>query len=323
MRHRFTRAALGVAIAFLFAACNVDQPNTSVTESTPPEAPVAELPGQAVQPPVTAQPAFTRTVDDPQVEWLSCPEFMPDDCELAIVQGLDPAGLNADAFFKMQPGTTVPEHWHTSAERMILLSGVMEVDYQGQDPVRVHPGTYAYGPAQLPHETHCLEEGGEACVLFIAFEEPVDAIDIEDAEPDQISDEGAFIRTVDDVDAMEMGWAPCPEFMPEGCELHVIRDDEGVNADALFKMAPGTTVPTHWHTSAERMVLLSGEMRVNYQGQRPSQFGPFTYAYGPPGLPHETRCAEGEECVLFIAFEKPVDAIDVRGGNLPHRPERP
>jgi len=31
---------------------------------------------------------------------------------------------------------------------MVLLSGVLEVDYEGQDPVRVLPGTYAYGPAE-------------------------------------------------------------------------------------------------------------------------------------------------------------------------------
>ncbi|MGH8197708.1 MAG: cupin, partial [Steroidobacteraceae bacterium] len=35
----------------------------------------------------------------------------------------------------------------------------------------------AYGPAKLPHSAYCLK--GAACVLFIAFEAPVDAVPIE------------------------------------------------------------------------------------------------------------------------------------------------
>ena len=59
---------------------------------------------------------------------------------------------------------------------MVLISGEMEVDYEGQAPVVMEPGTYAYGPAGLPHTTRCQSD--EACVLFIAFEEPVDAMPV-------------------------------------------------------------------------------------------------------------------------------------------------
>jgi quercetin dioxygenase-like cupin family protein len=265
-------------------------------------------------PPVTGDPAFTRTADAPELDWGLCPEFMPESCRLAVVQG-NPAEPNADAFFKLAPGTTVPEHWHTSAERMVLLSGLMEVDYVGQAPVRVEPGTYAYGPAELPHETHCLGVAGDApCVLFIAFEEPIDAIA---GTPDAIPLDEAFTWTAD---APDLQWGPCPPFMPEGCELAVLQGDpEGPDADVFFKLAPSTTVPMHWHTSVERMVLVSGEMQVNFQGQSPVTVEPFTYAYGPAELPHETRCGNEGECVLFIAFEEPVDAVPVRGGDLPHR----
>ncbi len=315
MKHHLTQIILVVTVV-LIAACGVETPNAPSDNTASAATSTAESPAHAVTPPVTAQEAFTRTVDDPRVEWNPCFEWMPEGCELAVVQGLDPEGLNADAFFKLPPGSTVVEHWHTSAERMVLLSGVMEVDYEGQDPVRVYPGTYAYGPAELPHETHCLEEGNEPCILFIAFEDPIDAIE---GRPDEIPDEPAFIRTATDP---EVDWGPCPEWMPEGCQLAVIQMldlDEGLNADALFRLAPGTKVPMHWHTSAERMVLLSGELRVNYQGQQPTHLSPFTYAYGPAGLAHDTICADGDECILFIAFEEPIDAIDLRGGDLPHR----
>ena len=266
-----------------------------------------------VLPPVTGEQAFTWDIDDPSIEWVPCFDFMPDDCEMTVIQG-NPEEPNADALLKLQPNTTVDEHWHTSTERMILLSGKMEVDYEGQDPVIVEKGTYAYGPAGLAHETHCLDEG--ECVLFIAFEDPVDAIPVTDESEVPGSDEQAFVLTVP-----ELEFGDCPDFFPEGCGLAVLQGDPAKdNADALLRLTPGSTVPMHWHTSAERMILLSGEFRVNYQGQAPVVIGAFDYAYGPAKLPHDARCLEqDDDCLLFIAFEDPVDAIDVRGGNLPHR----
>lgn len=124
-----------------------------------------------------ADGAFTRTVDDADLQWGPCPAFMPDGCALAVLQG-DPASHNADVFFRLPGGTTAPHHWHTSAERMVLVQGEMEVDYDGQDPVLMRPGTYAYGPAELAHVATCRSD--EACVLFIAFEEPVDALPTDD-----------------------------------------------------------------------------------------------------------------------------------------------
>jgi quercetin dioxygenase-like cupin family protein len=120
--------------------------------------------------------AFVWRADDPKLEWGPCPDFMPEGCGLAVLQG-DPAKPNADVFFRLPAGSTAPHHWHTSAERMVLVSGELHVDYDGQDPVVMRPGTYAYGPARLPHVASCRSE--EACVLFIAFEEPVDAVPVE------------------------------------------------------------------------------------------------------------------------------------------------
>jgi mannose-6-phosphate isomerase-like protein (cupin superfamily) len=56
---------------------------------------------------------------------------------------------------------------------MVLVSGRLEVVYEGQQPVTLRPGMYAYGPAKLPHRARCAS--GDPCVLFIAFEGPVDA----------------------------------------------------------------------------------------------------------------------------------------------------
>ena len=259
---------------------------------------------------VNGVPAFTWDYDDPELAWGPCPEFFPEGCELAVVQG-NPAEPNADVLLKLAPNTTVDDHWHTSTERMVLLAGQMTVDYEGQEPVNLMPGTYAYGPAGLPHVAHCGDDGD--CILFIAFEDPVDAIPVTDAEAPG-SEESAFTLTTNGAEFVD-----CPPFMPESCGLAVLQGNpEEHNADVFFRLKPGTKVPKHWHTSAERMVLLSGQLRVNYQGQAPVIMNPFTYAYGPPKLPHDTICREqDDDCILFIAFEEPVDAIDIRGGNLP------
>lgn len=122
------------------------------------------------------QKALTWNIDDAELEWAACPEFMPESCSIAVLQG-NPAEPNADVFFKMQGNTSVPEHWHHSAERMVLITGEMEVEYESQDPAVLKPGTYAYGPPERPHEASCISE--KPCVLFIAFEEPVDAFAVE------------------------------------------------------------------------------------------------------------------------------------------------
>lgn len=124
------------------------------------------------EPPETNQAAFSHDVESPALDWGPCPDFMPASCGIAVLQG-DPAQPNADIFFRMEADTTVPPHWHQSAERMVLVSGELHVDYIGQETTILTPGTYAYGPAGKPHSAYCTE--GDTCVLFIAFNEPVDA----------------------------------------------------------------------------------------------------------------------------------------------------
>lgn len=120
--------------------------------------------------------AFIRAHDSNAIEWGSCPAFMPESCGLAILQG-DPSEKNTDVLFRLHSGTTAPHHWHTSAERMVLLTGEMMVDYDGQKPVVIEAGNYAYGPPKLPHKATC--ESKEDCVLYISFDAPVDAFAVD------------------------------------------------------------------------------------------------------------------------------------------------
>lgn len=127
-----------------------------------------------------AEPAISRSVDDAGLQWGACPDFLPTGCAIAVLHG-DPSQPNADVFFRVPARSEIPLHTHTSAERMVLVAGELEVTYQGQAPVRLTPGAYAYGPPARPHAGRCVSD--VACVLFIAFESAVDAVPSAAASP--------------------------------------------------------------------------------------------------------------------------------------------
>ena len=129
--------------------------------------------------PVSAQePPLAWTAKDSRLKWGPCPAFLPKGCGIAVLHG-DPAKDNADIFLKVPANSILPHHWHTSAERIVLVSGELHVTYDGHKTAVLKPGTYAYGPAKLPHKAECKNAG--PCVLFIAFESPVDAVPSEAA----------------------------------------------------------------------------------------------------------------------------------------------
>ena len=121
------------------------------------------------------EPALAYKHDDTRLQWGPCPPFIGKGCEIAVLHG-DPAKNNLDIFFKVPADFAIPHHWHTSAERMTLVSGTMTVTYDDQKAELLETGMYAYGPSKRPHTAYC--EKGDPCVLFIAFEEPLDAFEI-------------------------------------------------------------------------------------------------------------------------------------------------
>lgn len=119
------------------------------------------------------KPAQVFSNNDAQLKWGSCPAFIPKGCEVAVLHR-DPWKNNADIFFKVPANLTIPRHWHTSPERIVMVSGQLEITYDGQQPTVLQPGMYAYGPAKLPHKASCVS--GDPCILFIAYEGPIDTV---------------------------------------------------------------------------------------------------------------------------------------------------
>ena len=114
--------------------------------------------------------------------------------------------------------------------------------------------------------------------------------------------------------AADLQWGPCPAGMPEGCQIAVLHGDPArPNADILLKVPAGAAIAPHWHSSAERIMLVAGRLAVKYQGHGEAMLEPGTYAFGPARLPHRADCRSAEPCTLFIAFEGPVDRHDFDG----------
>ena len=102
--------------------------------------------------------SMVRTHEDKDLQWGPCPSFMPEGCTIAVLHG-DPSKKNVDVFFKVPANYEIPEHWH--------------VTYEGEKAQIMKVGTYAFGPSTKPHTAKCGDK--DPCVIFIAFEEPLDA----------------------------------------------------------------------------------------------------------------------------------------------------
>lgn len=125
-------------------------------------------------------------------------------------------------------------------------------------------------------------------------------------------EELSVLKTIDDTG---LEWGPCPPFMPEGCAIAVLHGDPSkVNVDVLFKVEANSDIPNHWHNSPERMILLSGELKVKYEGEKTQTMKIGSYAYGPSKKPHTAKCGDDGPCIIFIAFENPLDAFEIVEG---------
>lgn len=165
------------ALATLCAPCAAALPDAGPATGGEPSANANAAATAAASAPTPT--ALVWRADDPALSWGPCPPFLPEGCGIAVLHG-DPSAPNADVFFRVPAGARIARHWHNSAERIVVVAGEMEVTYDGHASSMLQPGSYAYGPARLPHSAVCV--GKTACVLAIAFEQPVDAIEGEPAD---------------------------------------------------------------------------------------------------------------------------------------------
>jgi quercetin dioxygenase-like cupin family protein len=108
--------------------------------------------------------------------------------------------------------------------------------------------------------------------------------------------------------ASDLKWADVPD--RPGVKLAPIQGDPNKGASHFFvKLPAGTSVPLHHHTSDHYVVVVSGTMVLNVDGQDHSL--PAGSAFSFTGKKkHTTRCAEGAECVLFVDSRGKWDVLE-------------
>jgi hypothetical protein len=81
---------------------------------------------------------------------------------------------------------------------------------------------------------------------------------------------------------------------------------------AFLKFPPGFLSPLHTHTSAIKIVVISGTYTQTPEGKPTVRLGPGSYAFQPGGnYKHVSGCDKASECVLFIESPGPFDLLPV------------
>ena len=83
-------------------------------------------------------------------------------CMTVSAQRGDPTKGGAVILGKFTSGCTVPWHWHTSAENLMLVSGKGRLEMKDAAPAPLAPGDYVYLPGKHQHQFTCLS----ACTMF-------------------------------------------------------------------------------------------------------------------------------------------------------------
>ena len=92
------------------------------------------------------------------------------ECLTAAVEQGDPS--KAVVFLlKATAGCSVPWHYHTANEQLMLVSGTGRVEMKDAKPVDLHAGGFAYAPAKHVHKFTCV---GRPCEFFLSSDAAFD-----------------------------------------------------------------------------------------------------------------------------------------------------
>jgi quercetin dioxygenase-like cupin family protein len=80
----------------------------------------------------------------------------------AVVNG-DPSKGASFILAKARTGCTIPWHWHTPNEHLMMVSGAASLQMKNAKPLTLRAGGFALMPSKHVHQFKCLS----ACTLYI------------------------------------------------------------------------------------------------------------------------------------------------------------
>ena len=84
-------------------------------------------------------------------------------CAVNAVLSGDPTKGPSIILGKVETGCIVPWHWHTSNERLMLVTGIAELAMQGGRQNRLQGGGFAMMPTRHIHQFRCVE----SCLMYV------------------------------------------------------------------------------------------------------------------------------------------------------------
>lgn len=101
----------------------------------------------------------------------------PQGTDLAVLRG-NPEEGPFDAYIRLQPGTRIPTHFHTSAESSVGVQGDFTLEMQNGETITLDTGRYTFIPWEMPHAASC-PDGGEECIGYFSFDRAFDVTWVE------------------------------------------------------------------------------------------------------------------------------------------------
>jgi quercetin dioxygenase-like cupin family protein len=85
----------------------------------------------------------------------------------------------------------------------------------------------------------------------------------------------------------------------------------------LLKFTSGCTVPMHWHTAPEELMLVSGSGKMQMQDGKSSSVQRGGFVYMPAKYPHAFTCETA--CTVFLSSNAAFDIhyVDKTGNEIP------
>ena len=108
-------------------------------------------------------------------------------CAKGAVASGDPGKGTSMILAKAPAGCTIPWHWHTPNESLMIVSGTARVQMKDEKPLTLQAGGFALMPAKHVHQFQCVT----ACTLYVHSDTAFD-IHYVDGQGKEISPEEAL-----------------------------------------------------------------------------------------------------------------------------------
>ncbi len=117
--------------------------------------------------------------------------------------------------------------------------------------------------------------------------------------------------------AAEIKASQLPIF-PACFRIAAVRGDPAKEPSVIYgEGTAGCTIPYHWHTPVEEVMMVSGRARLEVKGGSPQAVSPGGYVYLPSKNVHQFTCAT--KCSLYVLSSSAFDIhyVDVAGNEIP------